>query len=113
MAALLGHTPDVEERQVLVDFEADAQFLWHHRLLLLPIDRAGRWVCASPTFEVQTIDLTEHRVIALARGQPVPAARRQDAFLFDPEVPAIELARMRAEAAQLRELLAPDLAWLL
>ena len=64
---------------MLVDFEND-DFYWHHRILLLPIDRAGRWVCATPTFEVQTIDLAEHRVIALGRAQPVPANRLRDAM---------------------------------
>eukprot|EP00974_Lingulodinium_polyedra_P084185 8151903-Lingulodinium_polyedra.AAC.1 len=61
MAGDLGRTPDVPERQVLIDFEDDANFFWHHRLLLCPVDRAGRWVCASPTFEVQTVDLADHR----------------------------------------------------
>lgn len=63
MAARAGVlTLDTAYRQVLVDFFNDPNFHWHHRILIIQ-GEGGIWICASPDHEIQSIDLTKHRVL--------------------------------------------------
>ena len=70
------------EPQVLVYYEHDPRFQWHHRLLLKKIG-GGRWVCASPDLELMVHDLfeMEHRV--LPRNGAFPADLRDYVYGFD------------------------------
>ena len=47
---------DIGYKQVLVHFPGDP-FPWHHRVLL-ERGEAGKWVCCTPDYDVQLIDLT-------------------------------------------------------
>ena len=105
MAAL-----DIKEKQILVRYEADDNFTWHHRVLLERGD-AQTWVVLTPSLEVQVLNVAEIQFIALVRGRPAPRHAADDCFLFDP-LSARELADAHAEARQLAEILgeraAPD-----
>eukprot|EP00974_Lingulodinium_polyedra_P049508 4759299-Lingulodinium_polyedra.AAC.1 len=64
---------DVESTQVAIDFFQDPDgFIWHHRLLLVKLGDGARWAAATPTLEVEMCDLSNHRVVPLARAAPVP-----------------------------------------
>ena len=94
-------TLDVQFSQVLVDYVNDANFLYHHRVLLVSLG-GSRWVCATPTLSLQPIDLSDHQVIVLRRNAAFPVARRNDSFVFDPDdVPADVLADLVARANEL------------
>ncbi|CAK0811644.1 unnamed protein product [Prorocentrum cordatum] len=85
LGLLLGMatTLDSDIIQILVDYVDDPNSLWHHRLLLFELG-PGRWVCATPDFSVQVIDLSQHRVLPLARAAPWPAQVRGNVYGFDP-----------------------------
>ena len=98
---------DVEYRQVLVYFPDDANGLfWHHRILIVPLG-GGRWTWITPDLDVQSADLTQHRVIALSRGQAFPARRRAECYGFDPIDPA-ELEPLVREARELAIVMGAD-----
>ena len=64
---------DIEPHQVAVDFYGDAGgFNWHGRLLLVKLNDDGRWAGVTPTLEVQSINLGDHRVVPLPRGSLIP-----------------------------------------
>ena len=98
--------PDVPYRFCLVDYFGDAEGLdWHMRMLVIPSGQGdARWVWATPDYEVQAGDLSEHRVIPLVGGRPLPAQQAQATYAFDAFGPG-ELddvvARARALAALL------------
>ena len=52
-------TLDLDERQVLVDFPEDANYMWHHRLLLVSLG-GSVWICSTPDLAIQRIDLSNH-----------------------------------------------------
>ena len=72
MAAAVPLTLDTSLRQVLVNFPQDANgFLWHRRLLVNQGPDA-RWVAATPTEDVELIDLANFPggIYALRRNAP-------------------------------------------
>ena len=98
-------TLDVVERQVLVDYPADPNFEWHHRLLLCSLG-GGKWIVSTPTQSIQQLDLAGHRIIILSRNSVFPAAYANNAFAFDPaDITAPVLQRLRSEAAGMAEVL--------
>ena len=79
-------TLDVPEKQVLIVFlEDEGQYFWHHRLLLIPTTESVKWVLATPDYEVQTSDLSEHRIVPLQRNAEFPENQRGFIYAFDPE----------------------------
>ena len=96
---------DVEEQQVAIFFEGDA-YEWHHRLLMVS-GGAGRWVVMTPDLDLESEDLTQHIVVALTRGAPVPARIRRSFYAFD-EVDEADLRRLRTEARQLAKAIGFD-----
>ena len=76
---------DVDARQCLVDFFDDPnQLRWHHRLLLIAGGgNDGKWICATPDFDIQVIDLSCHRVIPLRRHQVLPPGNAHETYAFD------------------------------
>eukprot|EP00971_Amphidinium_carterae_P087653 1734223-Amphidinium_carterae.1 len=84
MAAL-----DVDEPQCLVDFFEDPNgYRWHMRLLLIQGgSNSSRWIWATPDLEVQVGDLSDHRIVALSKGQPLPPDKIQETYGFDPLTP--------------------------
>ncbi|CAK0833505.1 unnamed protein product [Prorocentrum cordatum] len=100
MAARL--TLDLEEPQVMIDFPDDAAGLrWHHRLRLIQTPSLGVWIASTPDYSVLRLDLNVHRVIALARNGPFPAAQWNESYIFDSPIPAADLARIRQQAGSL------------
>ena len=94
-------TLDVEHSQVLVDFEEDPNYMWHHRLLLVSLG-GSVWVCATPDLAIQRIDLSDHRVIVLQRNAAFPAARLAQTYSFDPaDVTPAVLADLLRQARDL------------
>eukprot|EP00971_Amphidinium_carterae_P330408 6463420-Amphidinium_carterae.1 len=69
--------------QVLVDFFADANYSWHHRLLLCRVE-GSKWIAASPGLDIEVLDLGSHRVLTVERHSPFPARAQGDAYVFDP-----------------------------
>ena len=99
-------TLDVPERQVLIDFFDDPNgLLWHHRLLLQEAATPGVWVASSPDWEVERLDLNNHRTVALPRAGEFPRQRRGQIYHFDPRGDEVELRRVRDEARDLLRVL--------
>ena len=81
--AVEPRTLDVPERQVLVDFwDDEAEYYWHHRLLLLSTNTPGRGIWATPDFEVSAADLIAHRIVPLQRNEEFPADYRGFIYAF-------------------------------
>eukprot|EP00971_Amphidinium_carterae_P052221 1027986-Amphidinium_carterae.3 len=66
-------------------------------LLIQGGTNSSRWIWATPDLEVQVGDLSDHRIVALSRGQPLPADKIQETYGFDP-LSAAELSQLRREA---------------
>ena len=99
MAAAAPRTLDTALRQVMIDFFDDELFHWHHRLLLVQLGGAS-WIAASPDLEIETLDLTRHRVLPVGRASPFPARCVGNMYIFDP-LPAAELDELVQQALQL------------
>ena len=98
---------DIPEQQVAVDFWDDPNFPWHMRVLLVAGGQ-GKWVWATPDFEIQVGDLARHRVVPVGRNAPYLAAIGVNfLYAFDP-LPAEDLARLRSEARILAQVLGFD-----
>ena len=92
---------DITQPQVMVDFPDDANFEWHHRVLLISLG-GFRWICSTPTLSVQLVDLSNHRVIVLRRASAFPPARAHDSFVFDPaDVTPAVLADLVSQAEEM------------
>lgn len=63
---------NIRDPQVLVRFDEDDNFEWHHRILLKKIGQ-GRWVTLTPDHELVVHDLSEERYRVCERGAPFPA----------------------------------------
>eukprot|EP00972_Heterocapsa_arctica_P061458 9064329-Heterocapsa_arctica.AAC.1 len=93
---------DIPEAQVIVHYPAD-DIPWHHRVLLNQID-AGNWVVATPEMEVQTVNLAQLQIRALARNAVFPPGL--NVYAFDAPITPADLAGIRAEGRRLRDVLA-------
>lgn len=96
-------TLDTAHTQVLIDFFEDQHYSWHHRLLIVELS-PGRWAAVSPDLDVETVDLSGHRVLPLSRSSPFPARAQSDMYVFD-EVSPSDMRRMEQECLQLARLL--------
>ena len=67
--------------QVLVDYFDDANFSWHHRLLVVELS-PGRWIVVTPDGDIEVLDLASHRVLPLIPGGSFPARAVGDAYVF-------------------------------
>ena len=74
------HSLDIAHRQCLIDFFNDPnQLRWHARVLVHQSPNGdGRWVGFTPDLEAQVVDLSDHRVTALGRNEPLPAVKLHD-----------------------------------
>ena len=100
-------TLDVVEQQILIDFYDDEDgYFWHHRLLLLKLDGPGKWIAASPDHEVESVDISTHRVIPLRRHAQFPDRVRGQIYAFDP-IGDEELRTLNVEVRALAQVLAP------
>lgn len=90
-------TLDVAEPQILLHFGADPNGLTeHHRLLLCRLS-AGRWVAATPDFDLEVIDLNHSRHTVLRRRSLFPVHLAAAVYAFDP-VSRNDLENLRREA---------------
>ena len=106
-AAARPLTLDVAEQQILIDFYDDEDgYFWHQRLLLLKLDGPGKWIAASPDHEVESVDISTHRVIPLRRLAQFPARVRGQIYAFDP-ISDEGLRTLNMEARALALVLAP------
>ena len=99
-------TLDVPERQLLIDFFADANgFFWHHRILLVHV-RETTWVVCTPDQSVQMLDVSQHRLVMLSRNAAFPPDRVVSTYSCDPaDFTDAIMARLRTEAAAMAEIL--------
>ena len=82
-AAARGETSlDVGNPQVAIDYPDDPHFRWHHRLLLNRVGDGTKWVVSTPDYNVEVLDLANHRVVTLPRGCQVPARVRGNIYMF-------------------------------
>ena len=72
-AARRAALPDTAEQQVAVDYNEDPNFTWHHRILQIRIGDSAQYVCTTPDWETEILDLSQHRVVHLPRGGAAPA----------------------------------------
>ena len=97
-------TLDIPERQVLLNFDED-HYEWHARILLLALG-AARWICCTPTFDIEIEDFADETVHPLSRNSSFPMGGFRPIFAFRPsEVTEAALATMRAAAAALAEVM--------
>lgn len=96
-------TLNTAHTQVLIDFFEDQHYSWHHRLLVVELS-PGRWASVTPDLDVETVDLSGHRVLPLARSSPFPARAQSDMYVFD-EVSPADMRRVEQECLQLARLL--------
>ena len=90
-------TLDVADPQILLHFGADPNgFTEHHRLLLCKLG-PGRWVAASPDYDLEILDLNNRQHTVLGRRSPFPAHLVNVVYAFDP-VPRNDLERLRRQA---------------
>ena len=75
-------TLDIGEVQILVNYPADPQFVWHHRVLLHRIEGAT-WLCLTPDHDIVRHDLGNipHRI--LSRRAPFPDDIAADVYAHD------------------------------
>ena len=92
---------DIEERQILLYFENDA-IPWHHRVPTLQIE-GPKWICATPDLEVQSVNLLNKDIRALARNAEIPVDCRP-VYMFDP-IDDADMQSIRAESRRLAEVL--------
>ena len=92
---------DIEERQILLYFEDD-EIPWHHRVLTLQIE-GPKWICATPDLEVQSVNLINKDIRALARNAEIPVDCRP-VYMFGP-IDDADMQSIRAESRQLAEVL--------
>ena len=68
----MARSLDIPERQIAIDHWDDEQgFFWHHRVLLVGAGN-GKWIWATPDFEVQFHDLSTHQVVPIPRNSAFP-----------------------------------------
>ena len=92
----IERTLDVAEPQVLVHYPNDPHLTEHHRLLLVKVT-AGRWIAASPDYELALLDLNVTQHVVLRRHAEFPPHLIADAYIFDP-ISRRDLERLRQEA---------------
>ena len=75
-------TLDIGEIQILVNYPADPQFVWHYRVLLHRIEGAT-WLCLIPEHDIVRHDLGNipHRI--LSRRAPFPDDIAADVYAHD------------------------------
>jgi hypothetical protein len=96
-------TLDVPEPQVLVYFEGDANYQWHHRLALRRL-KDSTWILLTPDMDLQVTDLAAVRIIALAKNSVIPTDVIGNCYLFDP-ITEDELTDQHMAAARMTEVL--------
>ena len=97
---------DIDEPQVLIDFFNDENFHWHQRVLLRRI-QGSTWLASTPTLDVEIVDLSEHRVLAVARGARFPARAVGNLFAFDPFDEG-DLADLHAQANAIADVMGAE-----
>ena len=73
---------DIKDRQVLVKYDDDEFFTWHHRVLLQRVD-GSVWIVLTPDLSVQRLDLGGERIMPLGRNSKIPERAATDCYLFD------------------------------
>ena len=95
-------TLNLPERQVLVEFPRDPNMMWHHRLLLIRV-RGSLWIVATPTREVEQVDLSQYRVLPVERHAHFPLDGRPY-FCFG-QLSDLEVDQLRSRAGSLADVL--------
>jgi hypothetical protein len=101
MAALVSL--DIKEKQILARYDDDANFTWHHRVLLRKLGPTD-WVALTPDLDVQLLNVGTTRFLPLLRNRPIPANAVGDSYLFDP-ITARELSDAHQQARQYGDIL--------
>ena len=92
-------TLDIPEVQIVVRFDNDPNFRWHHRILLRRV-AAGIWMCLTPDLEVCRHDLNLMRHQVLERSHEFPADVQGDLYCFDPVSRAVLESKKRTATIQ-------------
>ena len=101
----MARAPDIHETMVAVNFDDDANFRWHVRILAHRLDDL-RWVALSPDLEVLVLDLSRHIVVPVSRGAPYPARIAGNVYSTD-QFDDAALQTARQDAAALADVLRP------
>ena len=90
-------TLDISEPQVLLNFPGDANGLTEHHRILLSRLGPGRWVAASPDYDLEILDLNNRRHTVLGRRSRFPDHLADVVYAFDP-VPRGDLENLKRQA---------------
>ena len=96
---------DIPEPQIALNFPLDANYAWHHRILLRRIE-AAQWVVLTPDSNLEVEDLAQHAVLPLWRNSPLPQAIQGQTYMAGANI-AQELDQHHRTAEQLVAILAP------
>ena len=94
---------DIKDKQILVRYDDDDYFTWHHRVLLHRV-AGSLWIVLTPDLSVQRLDLAAESILPLARADKIPARALNDCYLFD-SLSAQELSTAKSQAKQLADIL--------
>ena len=98
----MAQVPDVPERVVAIDFFEDEDGLfWHARILLAATPTAGVWIAGTPDYDVESLELKNHRVVPCTRGAAYPVRVRNELYAFESPIPDWNLREMREMARDL------------
>ena len=99
MADEAFRTLDIKYAQVAIEREDDAEFRWHHYLLLARVE-GSTWIGADPDLVLGPIDLSEEEHHVLRRNALFPAAvlAEEDGLVVHDPIADGELRRLYREA---------------
>ena len=94
---------DIAEPQIIVAYPDDQFFTWHGRVLLRRLGQSS-WIWSTPDREVQVADLSQLRVLPVARRGPLPEEADGDCYFLD-DLSVEELRALHATADRLGQVL--------
>ena len=98
----MARVPGVPERVVAIDFFEDEDgLLWHARILLAATPTAGVWIAGTPDYDVESLELKNHRVVPCTRGAAYPVRASSELYAFESPIPDQNLREMRGMARDL------------
>ena len=78
----MARSLDIKDPQILVKYDDDENYTWHHRVLLFHIE-GSRWVTLTPDLGLVVYDLLTRAHKLLERHADFPATVQDDCYYFD------------------------------
>ena len=83
----MARVPDVPECVVAVDFFEDEDVLfWHARIFFAATPTACVWIAGTPDYDVESLELKNHRVVPCTRGAAYLVRVRDELYAVEPDL---------------------------